>query len=154
MSAKGRASPRGHKGEKLRRFNSGAGRPVLREFLKSLPDPAPVLELIDAFRRSKTMFTAVTLGVFEALDEGAADAPRLAARLGAQVSAVERLLDACVGMGLVRKQDGVYANTPVAEVYLCDRSPFSMTGYVRYSDEALYPMWAHLDDAVREGTHR
>ena len=33
----------------------------------NLPDPAPVLDLIEAFRRSKTMFTAVSMGVFEAL---------------------------------------------------------------------------------------
>ena len=122
----------------------------------SVPDPAPVLELIDAFRRSKTMFTAVSLGVFEALHEGPADAPRLAARLlgvGAGAGALERLLDACVGMGLLDKRDGVYANQPIAETYLCDHSPLSLTGYVLYSNEALFPMWAHLEDAVREGTH-
>jgi len=120
----------------------------------SVPDPAPVLELIDAFRRSKTMFAAVSLGVFEALAEGPADAPRLAARLTANAGALERLLDACVGMGLLAKRDGAYANQPVAEIYLCDRSPLSLTGYVLYSNEALFPMWAHLEDAVREGTPR
>src|SRR4051794_4547905 len=31
------------------------------------PDPAVVLDLIEAFRRSKSMFTAVSLGVFDAL---------------------------------------------------------------------------------------
>jgi acetylserotonin N-methyltransferase len=55
---------------------------------------------------------------------------------------------------LLHKRDGVYANQPVAETYLCDRSPLSLTGYVLYSNEALFPMWAHLEDAVREGTHR
>ena len=33
----------------------------------NLPDPSPVLDLIEAFRRSKTMFTALSLGVFDAL---------------------------------------------------------------------------------------
>ncbi len=33
----------------------------------SIPDPAPVLDLLEAFRRSKTMFAAVSLGVFDAL---------------------------------------------------------------------------------------
>ena len=123
----------------------------------SVPDPAPVLELIDAFRRSKTMFAAVSLGVFEALHEGPADAASLAGRLlgsSAGAGALERLLDACVGMGLLGKCDGVYANQPVAGAYLCDHSPLSLTGYVLYSNEALFPMWAHLEDAIREGTHR
>ena len=120
----------------------------------SMPDPGPVLELIDAFRRSKTMFTAVSLGVFEALAEGPADASRLAARCGVQDDALERLLDACVGIGLLRKRDGAYANEPVASTYLCEASAWSLAGYVQYSDEALFPMWAHLEDALREGSHR
>ena len=121
------------------------------------PDPAPVLELIDAFRRSKTMFAAVSLGVFEALGEGPADASSLAARLlgpAAGAGPLERLLDACVGMGLLDKRNGAYANQPVAETYLRDQSLLSLTGYVLYSNEALFPMWAHLEDAIREGTHR
>jgi acetylserotonin O-methyltransferase len=123
----------------------------------SVPEAAPILELIDAFRRSKTMFAAVSLGVFEALDEGPAGLSTLAARLlpaGAADGGLERLLDACVGLRLLFKRDGVYANQPVTETYLCDRSPLSLTGYVLYSNEALFPMWAHLEDAVREGTPR
>jgi acetylserotonin N-methyltransferase len=95
--------------------------------------------------------------VFEALHEGPADASTLAARLlgpAASAGPLERLLDACVGMGLLQKLDGAYASQPVAETYLCDHSPLSLTGYVLYSNEALFPMWAHLEDAVREGTHR
>ena len=118
------------------------------------PDPSPIIELIDAFRRSKTMFAAVSLGVFEALEERPTDASGLAARLGAGADPLERLLDACVGMGLLKKHDGAYANQPVAATYLCDRSPLSLTGYVLYSNEALFPMWAHLEDAVREGAPR
>ena len=33
-------------------------------------------------------------------------------------------------------------------------SPDTLTGYIRYSNSALYPMWGHLEDAVREGTSR
>jgi acetylserotonin N-methyltransferase len=119
-----------------------------------VPDPAPILELIDAFRRSKAMFAAVSLGVFEALNEAPANASDLAPRLQANAGPLERLLDACVGMGLLGKRDGVYANQPIAETYLCSHNPLSLSGYVLYSNEALFPMWAHLEDAVREGTPR
>ena len=120
----------------------------------STPDAAPILELIDAFRHSKTMFAAVSLGVFEALHECPVDACSLAARLGVLAGPLERLLDGCVGLGLLAKHDAVYANQPVAETYLSDHSPLSLTGYVLYSNEALFPMWAHLEDAIREGTPR
>jgi hypothetical protein len=126
----------------------------------SLPNPQPVLDLIEAFRRSKTMFAAVALGVFDALHEGPASAAELAARLSANADAMGRLLDGCAALGLLRKNGAVdrngavYQNDAVAETYLCAGSAHSLRGYVRYSDAALYGMWGHLEDAVREGTHR
>lgn len=103
--------------------------------------PDKILELIDAFRRSKTMFAAVKLGIFE----------------GARpedYKALPRLLDACVALGLLEKREGVYINTPHSDKYLRSDSPDSLTGYIHYSNDALFPMWAHLEDAVREGTPR
>jgi O-methyltransferase domain/Dimerisation domain len=118
------------------------------------PDPTPVTDLIDAFRRSKAMFTAVSMGVFDILAAGPADLDTLAARLKSQPASLARLLDACAGLGFLRKQDGKYANEPVADVYLTTDSPRALIGYIKYSDAVLYQMWGHLDDAVREGTHR
>jgi acetylserotonin N-methyltransferase len=42
----------------------------------------------------------------------------------------------------------------MSSVYLCRSSALAMTGYVLYSDEVLFPMWAKLTDAIREGRHR
>jgi acetylserotonin N-methyltransferase len=121
----------------------------------NLPDPSPVIDLIDAFRRSKTMFTAVRLGVFDRLERGPDKLEVLAAALAASPGALERLLDGCVGLGLLEKHShGRYANTAVASAYLCRSSPHAMAGYILYSDEVLFRMWANLEDAVREGSHR
>lgn len=120
----------------------------------NLPDPRAVLDLIEAFRRSKTMFTAVRMGVFDRLRKAPARAAEMAAEFSANEDATERLLDACAALGLLEKADGLYRNLPVAEHYLCSGSPHTMHGYIVYSDEALYPMWSHLEDAVREGTPR
>jgi acetylserotonin O-methyltransferase len=114
------------------------------------PDPGPVLDLIEAFRRSKTMFTAVRMGIFDLLHGAPRTAADLAATLAADCGALGRLLDACAALGLLEKRNGVYANSTLAETYLCASSPHTLSGYVRYSDEALYPMWGHLADAVRE----
>ncbi|MGH9378906.1 MAG: class I SAM-dependent methyltransferase [Terriglobia bacterium] len=118
------------------------------------PDPSPVIDLIDAFRRSKIIFTAVSLGVFDRLSHAPADASTLAKELACSGDALERLLDACAGLGFLHKEAGVYANQPVAEVYLSRSSPTTFAGYILYSDRALYPLWGKLEDAVREGTHR
>lgn len=123
------------------------------------PDPTVVLDLIEAFRHSKTMFTAVSIGVFDALAETTGDAPpatatALAERFGLDAGALERLLDGCVALGLLHKAEGVYRNTDAAAAYLCRNSPGTMAGYILYSDRALYPMWGNLEAALREGTHR
>lgn len=105
-----------------------------------MPDPTPILDLIEAFRRSKTMFAAVELGIFDGKRPKGA--------------AVDRLLDACVSLGLLERRGDQYVNTPLADEYLRRSSPHTLSGYILYSNAALYPMWAHLEDAVMEGTHR
>lgn len=105
-----------------------------------MTDPGPILQLIDAFRQSKTMFTAVALGIFDGARPAGA--------------AMDRLLDGCVALGLLEKRGSEYVNTPVADEYLRRSSPRALSGYILYSDRALYPLWGQLEDAVREGTHR
>lgn len=143
----------------------------------SKPDPGVVLDLIEAFRRSKTMFAAVELGVIDALEtNGPATLPELADRLACSADGLERLLDACVGLGLLvktRRDAGSgsesesesvseggskvvheYANAPVASTYLTSVSPDRLTGYVRFSNSVVWNLWTRLEDAVREGSNR
>lgn len=117
-------------------------------------DPTTVVELIHAFRYSKILFVAVSLGIFDLLGSGPRAAHDLAQAVGADVDALGRLLDACVGLRLLRKDSGKYANEPVAQTYLHRDSDSTLTGYILYSDRALYPLWGKLEDAVREGTNR
>ena len=120
----------------------------------AIPDPAPVLDLMEAFRRSKTMFAAVALGVFDTLAGGPMPLAALAEKLKANPDALERLLDACVNLGLLSRDGRGYANTPVAATYLCKSSPRRLTGYINFSNGPMWKLWTHLEDAVREGTHR
>lgn len=118
------------------------------------PDPAVVLDLIEAFRRSKTMFAAVSIGVFDALAASPKSVDQLANELRANTDSLERLLDACVGLQLLLRHGERYENTPAAGAYLTKDSPQRLTGYINYSNEITWKLWGHLEDAVREGTHR
>lgn len=116
--------------------------------------PARVLGLINAFRHSKAMFTATSVGVFDALAAAPMTAAQLAAQLGLHAGALERLLNGCAFLGLLEKNGDVYANTETASRYLVTSSPDTLSGYVVYSDRSLYPLWGNLADAIREGTNR
>ncbi len=118
------------------------------------PDPSVVLDLLSAYRKSKAMFAAASLGVFDALAAGPKPADALARELACDPDALGRLLDACVMIGLLAHTPQGYADTPAAAAYLTRSSPRGMLGYVAYSDEVLWKLWDRLADAVREGTHR
>src|SRR5260370_4578496 len=101
-----------------------------------------VVDLIEAFRRSKPMIVATALGIFDG-------------KRPADVKELPRLLDACVALGLLEKrEDSEYVNTTESDRFLRSDSPDTLSGYVLYSNSALYPMWANLEEALREGAPR
>jgi acetylserotonin N-methyltransferase len=112
-------------------------------------EAGPVVDAIYAFRKSKALFSAVALGVFDRLES-----PGEAALFSGNPDAVERLLDTCVGLGFLTKEGRAYRNTPVASEYLRRESPRTLAGYILYSNAALYPMWGHLEEAVATGENR
>jgi acetylserotonin N-methyltransferase len=120
----------------------------------SQPDPGPVLDLLQAFRCSKAMFAAVSLGVFDALASGPKLLDALASELQTSRDGLERLLDACIGLQLLDRDERGYRNTSAATTYLCKRSPHRLTGYINYSNDVMWKLWGNLENAVREGSHR
>ena len=116
-------------------------------------NPDPVLDALDGFRRSKTMFAALELGIFDRLQRGPAPAETISAELKLHPDAAERLLDACVGLDLLAKKDGVYSNLPSATTYLVRSSPQALVGYIDYSNRVGYKLWGDLETAVRKGIH-
>jgi acetylserotonin N-methyltransferase len=118
-------------------------------------DPTPVLDLLNAFRKSQVMLTAVEMQIFDHLHSGPLTVDELARTLPANADALERLLGACVMLGLLlHTPDGKFANTPTATTYLTSQSPNRFTGYINYTNAVLWQMWDYLPDAIREGTHR
>jgi len=117
-------------------------------------DAQLVLDLMDAFRRSKAMFAAVSLGIFDRLEMSPAGTRELSAEKKCHPGALERLLDTCVALDLLGRQGERYRNLPVAARYLCQDSPDTLAGYILYSNQILYSLWGHLEDAVREGASR
>lgn len=120
----------------------------------SIPAPDLVVDLLQGARRTKVMYAGVSLGIFDALDGRPLPSPHIAQLLSCDGSALERLLNALVGLGLLSKSDDLFSNTPVAQVYLTTSSPRRMTGYLNYSNSVGWQLWGKLEDAVREGTNR
>jgi len=97
-------------------------------------------------------FAGTSLGVFEELSKGPATAGDLARRLGFDEDAGVRLLIGLSQMGLLTRNQDNFANGDVAR-YLTSSGPAPLMPLLVWG-KLFYPMWGHLDDAVREGSPR
>ncbi|XP_039884288.1 acetylserotonin O-methyltransferase [Simochromis diagramma] len=119
--------------------------------------PKRIMEYIEGFLISKTLFTSCELGVFELLlgSERSLSAAEISQAVGASLDGTERLLAACTGMQLLNRHqdDGKvsYSNTEQARLFLTRSSPLSLYQSIHYHSKTIYLCWHYLTDAVREG---
>jgi precorrin-6B methylase 2 len=113
--------------------------------------PEGILALGLGFWGSKTLLSAVELGVFTDLANGPRGADELAVRLGLHPRACGDFLDALVALGMLERTDGRYTNTPETASFL-DRSKTTyIGGMLEMANARLYPFWGSLTEALRTG---
>jgi SAM-dependent methyltransferase len=116
------------------------------------PDPTAIMALATGYWNSATLLAANELGLFGALAAGPLSAPAVAAHLHTGPRATAILLDACVALGLLTKQEPAgeptYANTPATAAFLVPGSPGNLGGAIRWGADQ-YGAWGRLAQAVR-----
>ncbi|XP_055086797.1 probable bifunctional dTTP/UTP pyrophosphatase/methyltransferase protein isoform X1 [Periophthalmus magnuspinnatus] len=120
-----------------------------------------IITLMDGFRASKALFTASKMGVFDLLQKSPGlDAEQVAAEIKASVKGTQCLLEALVSLGLLTPSDQchhqkpVYKNSTLAAQFLGSDSPFSLHSYILHTDNVVWPLFSHLENAVRDGTNQ
>jgi hypothetical protein len=118
------------------------------------PTPEKILQLGLGFWASKTLLSAVELGLFTHL---AAAGPQTVSALTGQMGLHERsardFLDALVALGLLeRSSSGLYNNTPETDAFLDRAKPSYVGGILEMANARLYPFWGNLTEALRTGT--
>ncbi|MCW5979942.1 MAG: methyltransferase [Bryobacteraceae bacterium] len=115
------------------------------------PTPAHILQVGLAFWASKTLLSAVEVGLFTELARHPEDLAAVQGRLGLHPRAARDFLDALVAMGFLQRVDGKYANTPATDLYLDRRKPTYVGGVLEMASRRLYPFWGRLTEALRTG---
>jgi len=118
---------------------------------RTTADPASILQLGLGFWASKTLLSAVELGVFTELAHGPLDAETLRARLGLHPRGTRDFLDALVALGMLRRDERGYADTPQTALFLDRESPSYIGGMLEMANDRLYPFWASLTEGLRTG---
>lgn len=113
--------------------------------------PEHILHTGMAFWASKTLLSAVELGVFTELIPGPLSADELGVRLGLHERARRDFLDALVSMGFLHRADGKYENTTETAVFLDRNKPSYLGGILEMSSVRLFGFWANLTDGLRTG---
>lgn len=103
--------------------------------------PVPLAESLMAMLLVRTIMAGAKLGVFEALRDGPRTAPELAAAIGCDARATEKLLGALTGSGYVTYAAGRFALAPVARRWLLADSPKSLHDSLLFR----YKEWDLLD---------
>jgi SAM-dependent methyltransferase len=122
-----------------------------REHAQASVSPGPIMELGLGFWGSKTLLSAVELGVFSELADGPRGGAELATRLGLHPRSARDFLDALVALGMLAREEGVYANTAESDLFLDRDKPSYIGGMLEMANARLYPFWGSLTDALRTG---
>jgi O-methyltransferase domain/Dimerisation domain len=131
---------------------------AVRENLVEQPDetPAPptpdrILQLGLAFWGSKTLLSAVELGVFSELAKRALTADELGERVGLHPRSRCDFLDALVALHMLDRVGDRYANTAETDLFLDRAKPSYLGGMLEMSNARLYPFWGWLTEALQTG---
>jgi hypothetical protein len=104
------------------------------------------------FFDSKTLLSAVEMGVFTELAAGALDLPSLQQRLRLHPRSARDFLDALVAMKFLERHEGRYSNTPEADRFLDRNKPTYVGGLLEMCSVRLFGHWNHLTESLRTGT--
>lgn len=117
--------------------------------------PSHILQLGMGFFGSKTLLSAVELGLFTELAKRPMTGAEIAQSLALNSRAVPDFPDALVALGLLQRAgdspDARYSNTPESAKFLDSQSPAYVGGILEMANARLYRFWADLTEALRTG---
>lgn len=118
-------------------------------------DPSYIMMIGTGYGPSKTLLSAVELGVFTQLRDGSATGEEIGAALGLHPRAVWDFLDALVALRFLDRdgngKDARYRNTPETALFLDKNSPQYVGGILEMCNARLFRFWADLTEALRTG---
>ena len=116
------------------------------------PTPENILQTGLAFWASKTLLSAVEMGVFTELAQtGPQPFDELSGRLGLHPRGARDFLDTLVALKFLNRTGDTYCNTPETDLFLDRNKPSYIGGILEMANARLYPFWGRLTEALRTG---
>jgi len=117
----------------------------------SHPTPEKILETGLAFWPAKVLLSAVEMEVFTELAKHPESLESLQGRLGLHPRGARDFFDTLVALGFLKRENGIYSNTPETDLFLDKRKPSYLGGILDMANRRLYTFWGSLTEALRTG---
>ena len=113
--------------------------------------PDGVMQLGLGFWASKTLLTAIELGLFTELAGRPMDGEAIRQKFGLHTRSALDFLDALVALGMLDRKGTVYRNTPETALFLDRSKPSYVGGMLEMANARLYRFWDSLPEGLRTG---
>ena len=117
----------------------------------SAVSPDNIMKLGTGFWASKTLLSAVELGVFTVLSNAPENLTALQEKLGLHKRAARDFLDGLVALKLLEREGGLYRNTAETDCFLDRAKPTYIGGFLELLNARIYAEWGSLTEALRIG---
>ncbi len=115
------------------------------------PTPERIMHLGLGFWASKTLLSAIELGVFTELARGPRDTEALTERLHIHPRSARDFFDALVALGMLKRENDEYSNTPETDLGLDRAKPSYISGILEMANARLFGFWGSLTEGLRTG---
>jgi SAM-dependent methyltransferase len=119
--------------------------------MPSTVNPDKIMQLGLGFWGSKTLLSAIEIGLFTELGNGPLTAPELTDRLKLHPRSARDFFDALVSLGMLERDNEVYRNTAETDRFLVRDKLSYLGGMLEMANERLYPFWGSLTEGLRSG---
>ncbi len=113
--------------------------------------PDRIMQLGLAFWGSKTLLSAIELGLFTELSKGPLTHEQLTDRLKLHPRSTRDFFDSLVALGMLDRDGELYRNTPESDQFLVRNKLSYIGGILEMANERLYPFWGSLTEGLRTG---
>ncbi|WP_197233001.1 methyltransferase [Priestia endophytica] len=114
-------------------------------------NPTEVHKLITGFISSKAIFTGINFGLFTLLDKKPKSIEEIGKSLNLQPRPTRILVQSCLGIGLLHKNNGLIHNSSLASAFLVEGKPGYMGNLAKHQ-EVHYNNFVKLEEALINNT--
>jgi len=119
------------------------------------PDPSAIMQTGTGFWASKTLLTAIKLGLFTHLSDKKLKAEEIRTALQLHPRSIYDFLDALTALEFLQREGqgdkAVYSNTFNTDFFLDKKKPTYIGGILEMCNDRLYQFWGTLEEGLKTG---